>query len=104
MNQWVVYRAPSTQAFNMSLHKADIEIKKILLDCESNDESFDVILGKVSEITVHGVPFPTLMLIEIIDKFSEGYKNRQKKSFNGEEDIQTAYDAAAVKWNNKKFN
>jgi|TARA_R110000822_G_scaffold8976_1_gene35291 hypothetical protein len=85
----------------MSLYKAEIEIKKILLECEADNESFDVTLGKLNGIKVLGHVFPTLMLIAIMDKFSEGYESRQKKYFNGEEDIQGAYDAAAIKWNNR---
>ena len=85
----------------MSLDKANLEIKKILLECEADSESFDVTLGRLNEIKVLGHAFPTLMLIAIMDKFSEGYESRQKKYFNGEEDIQEAYDTAAIKWNNR---
>ena len=85
----------------MSLDKANLEIKKILLECEADGESFDVTLGRLNEIKVLGHAFPTLMLIAIMDKFSEGYESRQKKYFNGEEDIQEAYDTAAIKWNNR---
>ena len=52
---------------------------------------------------VHEVVFPTLMLMEIIDRFAEGYKERQRK-INipaSEEDLQKKYAKASSNWNSK---
>ena len=39
----------------MSLHKADIEIRKILVKCEEEGDNFDVTLNKVSRVKVYDV-------------------------------------------------
>jgi len=51
---------------------------------------------------VHGVVFPTLMLLEIIDKFVEGYKERQKKvEIPSEDETRRLYEKASANWNSK---
>ena len=47
------------------LIKASKKIEKILINAESKGESFDVTLGKLSGPKVHGVVFPTLMLLKL---------------------------------------
>ena len=46
---------------------------------------------------MHGVVFPRLMLIEIMDAFVDDRHNRTVKT---DDDVQGAYDLAAMKWNN----
>ena len=78
------------------------KINKILRESEEIGDNFDVTLDKITGIKVHGVPFPTLMLMEIMEKFNEGFEERQKKSFVSDQDeIQKKYDEAAIKWNTK---
>lgn len=79
------------------LIKASKKIQKILINAENRGESFDVTLGNLSEIKVHGVVFPRLMLIEIMDAFVDDRDNRTVKT---DDDVQGAYDLAAMKWNN----
>ena len=51
------------------------KMNQILHQCEEEGDNMDAVLNKISSVKVHGVTFPTLMLLEIIDKFSEGYKD-----------------------------
>ena len=78
------------------LIKAAADMEKILINAESKGESFDVTLGKLSGTKVHGVVFPTLMLIEIMDDFA---KDRDKRRVRTDDDVQEAYDNAAMRWN-----
>jgi len=86
------------------LLKAIKEIREILRKCEEENDNFQETLGKMSTIKVHGVQFPTLMLMEIIDDFAKGYQERRKgevlSGFN-EEELQEKYREAAHNWNNK---
>ena len=61
------------------LTNATRQMNQILHQCEDDGDNFDTTLNKLSRIKVHGVMFPTLMLMEIIDRFAEGYKERQRK-------------------------
>ena len=84
------------------LMEAAKKINRILRESEDAGDNFDVTLGKITAVKVHGVPFPTLMLMEIMEKFNEGYDERQKKSLvSDQEEIQKKYDEAAIKWNTK---
>ena len=84
------------------LMEAAKKIDRILRESEDAGDNFDVTLNKVATVKVHGVPFPTLMLMEIMEKFNEGYDERQKKSLvSDHEEIQKKYDEAAIKWNTK---
>jgi hypothetical protein len=86
------------------LLKAAKEFKEILRKCEEEGDNFQETLGKLSVIKVHGVPFPTLMLMEIIDDFAKGYRERNKAGplagFD-EEKLQEKYRDVAHNWNNK---
>jgi hypothetical protein len=44
------------------------------------------------------------MLMEIIDKFVEGYKDRQKKVVDDSDEIQKKYEDYSKKWNHKDLN
>jgi hypothetical protein len=51
------------------------------------------------------VVFPTLMLMEIIEKFLDGYVERQKKIISDDGDeIQKKYENYSRKWNHKDLN
>ena len=85
------------------LIEAASKMNRILNECERNGDTFDQTLNKITAVKVHGVTFPTLMLMEIIDKFAEGYKERQKKVNipTSEEDLQKKYAKASSNWNSK---
>ena len=84
------------------LMEAAKKINKILRESEEIGDNFDVTLDKITGIKVHGVTFPTLMLMEIMEEFNKGFEGRQKKSFaSDQEEIQKKYDEAALKWNTK---
>ena len=86
------------------LLKAIKEIKGILRKCEEEGDNFQETLGKLGSVTVHGVQFPTLMLMEIIDDFAKGYQERRKGgALSGfdEEKLQEKYREVAHNWNNK---
>ena len=79
------------------------KINQILHQCEEEGDNFDTTLNKLSSVKVHEVVFPTLMLMEIIERFAEGYKERQRK-INipaSEEDLQKKYAKASSNWNSK---
>ena len=86
------------------LVKAIKEFREILRKCEEEGDNFQETLGKLGSIAVHGVKFPTLMLMEIIDDFAKGYQERRKgEALTGfdEEKLQEKYREASHNWNNK---
>ena len=86
------------------LLKATKEIREILRKCEEEGDNFQETLGKLSATKVHGVQFPTLMLMEIIDDFAKGYQERRKgEALTGfdEEKLQEKYREVSHNWNNK---
>ena len=85
------------------LIEAAKKMNQILHQCEEEGDNMDVVLNKLSGVKVHGVVFPTLMLLEIIDKFVEGYKERQSKVEipATEEELQRKYAKASANWNSK---
>ena len=85
------------------LINATKKMNQILHECEEDGDNFDTTLNKLSSVKVHDVVFPTLMLMEIIDKFAEGYKERQKKIEipATEEELQKKYAKASSNWNSK---
>jgi hypothetical protein len=81
------------------------KINKLLQECEDEGLSYDATLAKISAVKVHGVVFPTLMLMEIIDKFVKGYTERQKKVIvDDSNEIQEKYEEYSKKWNMKDLN
>ena len=85
------------------LMEAARKMNAILHKCEEEGDNMDVTLNKLNTVIVHCVTFPTLMLLEIIDKFAEGYKERQKKIDipATEDDIRKMYEKASANWNSK---
>ena len=85
------------------LIEAAKKMNQILHQCEEEGDNMDVVLNKLSGVKVHGVVFPTLMLLEIIDKFVEGYKDRQSKiEIPSEDDTRKMYEKASANWNSKR--
>ncbi len=85
------------------LNKAAIDISKLLHKCETDGDNFDTTLSKISNVKVHGVVLPTLMLMEIIDSFSLKREERERARFNpetSEQELQAKYGAASKRWNN----
>ena len=81
------------------------KINKILHEAENEGIGYDATLAKLNEVKVHGVVFPTLMLMEMIEKFLEGYVERQKKIISDDGDeIQKKYEDYSRKWNQKDLN
>jgi len=86
------------------LIEAAKKMNQILHQCEEEGDNMDVVLNKLSGVKVHGVVFPTLMLLEIMSKFAEGAIDRHKAKFSGndqEEQLQKKYSDVVGKWNNK---
>ena len=84
------------------LIEAAKKMNTILRECEDSGDTFDETLNRLGSIKVHGVPFPTLMLMEIIDEFAKGYSERRKKQFDvTDEELQKKYAEASSKWNEK---
>ena len=86
------------------LLKAIKKIKEILRSCEEANDDFGEVLNKLSRVKVHGVQFPTMMLMEITDDFAKGYNERRKtsvmKDFD-EKELQDKYSSVSMNWNNK---
>jgi hypothetical protein len=81
------------------------KINKILHEAEDEGVGYDATLNKLNSVKVHGVVFPTLMLMEIIEKFLDGYVERQKKIISDDGDeIQKKYENYSRKWNHKDLN
>tara|TARA_R100000742_G_C4249822_1_gene68257 strand:+ start:209 stop:478 length:270 start_codon:yes stop_codon:yes gene_type:complete len=80
------------------------EINKLLQECEDEGLGYDATLAKISGVKVHGVIFPTLMLMEIIDKFAEGYNERNEKVKDDSDEVQKKYEEYSRKWNMKDIN
>ena len=87
------------------LTDATRQMNQILHKCEDDGDNFDTTLNKITAVKVHGVTFPTLMLMEIIDEFAKGYKDREKIRFDisstDEAELQKKYAEASAKWNEK---
>ena len=80
------------------------KIKEILHKCEVEGDTMSDVLGKLGRIKVHKVPFPTMMLMEIIDDFAKGYQERRRthamKGFD-EKDLQDKFQEVSLNWSNK---
>jgi len=86
------------------LLKAIKKIKEILHKSEEEGDNFQEVLDKLSHVRAHGVQFPTMMMMEIIDDFVKGYQERRKNSVMkgfDEKEIQDKYSSVSVNWNSK---
>ena len=86
------------------LLKAVKKTREILHKSEEEQDPFQDVLNKLSHVKVHGVQFPTMMLMEITDDFAKGYSERRKasvmKDFD-EKELQDKYASVSMNWNNK---
>ena len=76
-----------------SLVKAAHQIKIILAESAQAGDSVPTVLDKLSEIKVHGVVFPRIMLVELIGEYAE-LVNKEEVG----PDMQQSFDAAERKW------
>ena len=86
------------------LLKAVKKIKDILRKCEEENDDFGEVLNKLGHVKVHGVQFPTMMMMEIIDDFVRGYQERQKSSMMkdfDEKELQDKFASVSMNWNSK---
>tara|TARA_R110000787_G_scaffold18838_1_gene57232 strand:- start:296 stop:553 length:258 start_codon:yes stop_codon:yes gene_type:complete len=83
----------------MSLYKAEIEIKKIMMECEQNGTSFNEMFNKLRAVECYGIMFPMMMLMNIADEFIKSYKDRKEKPDVG--DLQEKWDVTETSWNCK---
>ena len=59
------------------------KIYDILIKAEDEMWDFNEVVNELQvNVKIHGVTFPTLMLMEIIDEFAKGYKDREKIRFD----------------------
>jgi|TARA_R110000824_G_scaffold26380_2_gene90709 hypothetical protein len=82
------------------LNEASKKIHEICIKGEDELWSFNQLIDKLSvDVKVHGVPFPTLMFIEIVNQFIEERPQRRDRSFD-EVDLQEGYARVSAKWVN----
>ena len=82
------------------LAEAGKKIHDICVQGEDEMWSFNQLIDKLSvEVKVHGVPFPTLMFIEIVEKFIDERPQRRDRTFD-ETDLQEGYARVSEKWIN----
>ena len=81
--------------------EAGKKIHDICVQGEDELWSFNQLIDKLSvEVKVHGVPFPTLMFIEIVEKFVDERPQRRKSETFDEADLQEGYTRVSAKWIN----
>jgi orotate phosphoribosyltransferase-like protein len=81
--------------------EAGKKIHDICVQGEDELWSFNQLIDKLSvEVKVHGVPFPTLMFIEIVEKFVDERPQRRKSETFDETDLQEGYARVSAKWIN----
>ena len=86
------------------LLKAVKKFREILVQSEKDGDEFSLVMSKMSGVKVHGVIFPTMMLMEIVEDFTKSYAERRKaEKMSGfdEEKLQDKWSEASINWNNK---
>ena len=78
-----------------SLVKAAKKMNNILMESAKAGDSVPTVLDKLSEIKVHGVVFPRIMLVELIGEYAEEVA---REIVDGGPDMQQSFDAAERKW------
>jgi hypothetical protein len=76
----------------MELLEAAKKINDILAESAKTGDSVPTVLDKLSEVKVHGVVFPRIMLVELIGEYAD------KIAKNVEPDMQHSFDEAERKW------
>ena len=83
----------------ISLTKAQIQINKIMLEAEQTGMTFNELMNVLQrDVKVHGLSFPTLMLVKIVEEFISK-RDERKEVVIDETHVQEAFDTTAVKWN-----
>ena len=77
----------------MELLKAAKKMNDILTESAKAGDSVPTVLDKLSEVKVHGVVFPRIMLVEIIGEYADTLAKRIV-----EPDMQQSFDEAERKW------
>ena len=86
------------------LLKAVKKFKEVLVQSEKDGDEFSLVMSKMSGVKVHGVVFPTMMLMEIVEDFTKSYADRRKaEKMSGfdEGELQDKWREASLNWNNK---
>mgnify|MGYP003148800328 FL=1 len=86
------------------LLKAVKKFKEVLVQSEKDGDEFSLVMSKMSGVKVHGVVFPTMMLMEIVEDFTKSYAERRKaEKMSGfdEGELQDKWREASLNWNNK---
>ena len=77
------------------------KIYDILIKAEDEMWDFNEVVNELQvNVKIHGVTFPTLMLIEIIDKFVEDKSKRENRKPD-ERHVQEGFDRVSAKWMGK---
>ena len=77
------------------------KIYDILIKAEDEMWDFNEVVNELQvNVKIHGVTFPTLMLIEIIDKFVED-KPKRENITPDERHVQEGFDRVSAKWMGK---
>ena len=77
------------------------KIYDILIKAEDEMWDFNEVVNDLQvNVKIHGVTFPTLMLIEIIDKFVED-KPKSENRTPDERHVQEGFDRVSAKWMGK---
>ena len=78
-----------------SLVKAAKKMNNILMKSAKAGDSVPTVLDKLSEVKVHGVVFPRIMLVELIGEYAEEVA---REIVDGGPDMQQSFDEAERKW------
>ena len=83
------------------LNEASKKTYDICRKAEDEMWSFERLMEELQQkVKVHGVPFPTLMFIEIVDQFIQDRPLRQKQEEEFDDrDVQEGFDRVSTKWN-----
>ena len=82
------------------LNNVSKSIYDICVTAENEKWSFDSLIDHLQvNAKCYGVPFPTLMLLEIVDQFIQDRPMRDKRKKTQGEDVQEGFDRVAPKWN-----
>tara|TARA_R100000081_G_C4645957_1_gene80238 strand:+ start:220 stop:483 length:264 start_codon:yes stop_codon:yes gene_type:complete len=83
------------------LNEASKKTYEICRKAEDEMWSFERLMEELQQkVKVHGVPFPTLMFIEIVDQFIQDRPLRQKQEEEFDDrDVQDGFDRVSTKWN-----
>jgi len=101
MNLWTALAVLNIQDFRMSLYKAELKIKKIMMKCEENGTGFNEMFNKLRSVKCYGDTFSSVMLMNMAEEFIKSHKERNEKPDLG--NMQEKWDEAEVAWNTKEF-